>query len=127
MRAYDIDLDRDRALVEAWQAGDASAFDDLYRLYFDRLRAFCERRVGDRGDAEEIAQEAFAKALQALPRLSTAAGRASSRGTRSTRARSTTATTSGSRSRSTSATSIGRCAGSALATARCSTSANGRG
>ena len=70
MRAYDIDLDRDRALVEAWQAGDASAFDDLYRLYFDRLRAFCERRVGDRGDAEEIAQEAFAKALQALPRLS---------------------------------------------------------
>lgn len=70
VRADDIDLARDRALVEAWQAGDASAFDDLYRLYFDRLRAFCERRVGNRTDAEEIAQESFAKALQALPRLS---------------------------------------------------------
>ena len=48
LRAYDIDLDRDRALVEAWQAGDASAFDDLYRLYFDRLRARV-RQAGERG------------------------------------------------------------------------------
>jgi RNA polymerase sigma-70 factor (ECF subfamily) len=65
----DIDLARDRELVEAWQAGDATAFDDLYRRYFDRLRAFCQRRVGDRAEAEELAQEAFVKALQALPRF----------------------------------------------------------
>jgi RNA polymerase sigma factor (sigma-70 family) len=69
IRIEDIDLGRDRELVEAWQAGDASAFDDLYRRYFDRLRAFCQRRVGDRVEAEELAQEAFVKALQALPRF----------------------------------------------------------
>jgi RNA polymerase sigma-70 factor (ECF subfamily) len=69
IRIEDIDLGRDRALVEAWQAGDASAFDDLYTRYFDRLRAFCQRRVGDRVEAEELAQEAFVKALQALPRF----------------------------------------------------------
>ena len=69
IRADEIDLTRDRLLVEAWQAGDAAAFDDLYRRYFDRLRAFCQRRVGDRTEAEELAQEAFVKALQALPRF----------------------------------------------------------
>jgi RNA polymerase sigma-70 factor (ECF subfamily) len=69
LRFDDIDLDRDRLLVEAWQAGEATAFDELYRRYFDRLRAFCQRRVGDRADAEELAQEAFVRALQALPRL----------------------------------------------------------
>ena len=67
IRVEDIDLTRDRELVEAWQAGDASAFDDLYRRHFDRVRAFCQRRVGDRAEAEELAQEAFVKALQALP------------------------------------------------------------
>ena len=70
MRADEIDLARDRALVEAWQAGDNTAFDHLYLLYFDRLRSYCQRRVNDRGAAEELAQEAFVKALQALPRLS---------------------------------------------------------
>ena len=69
LRADDVDLNRDRLLVEAWQAGDASAFDDLYSMYFDRLRSFCQRKVGDPSEAEELAQEAFAKALQALPRF----------------------------------------------------------
>jgi RNA polymerase sigma factor (sigma-70 family) len=70
LRADDIDLSRDRALVEAWQSGEPRAFDELYLLYFDRVRAYCQRRVGDRSEAEEIAQEAFAKALQALPKFS---------------------------------------------------------
>ncbi|MCU1375744.1 MAG: polymerase subunit sigma-24, partial [Actinomycetia bacterium] len=69
MRADEIDLAEDRRLVEAWQAGDATAFDDLYRRYFGRLRGYCERRVGSAA-AEEVAQDAFVKALQALPRLS---------------------------------------------------------
>jgi RNA polymerase sigma-70 factor (ECF subfamily) len=69
IRADEIDLARDRRLVEAWQAGDTTAFEELYRAYFDRLRAHCERRVGSAA-AEEVAQDAFVKALQALPRLS---------------------------------------------------------
>ena len=67
IRVDDIDLAADRVLVERWQAGDRDAFDDLYRRHFTRLRSYCQRRVGDRDPAEEIAQEAFVKALQALP------------------------------------------------------------
>lgn len=62
-----VDIDADRAAVERFQAGDTAAFDLLYRQYYRRLRAFCQRRVGDAHDAEEIAQEAFAKAFAALP------------------------------------------------------------
>lgn len=68
-RAGAVDIDADRAIVERVQAGDTAAFDLLYRQYFGRLRAFCLRRVGDAHDAEEIAQEAFAKAYAALPTL----------------------------------------------------------
>lgn len=67
LRADDVDLGRDWGLVERFQAGDDAAFDDLYRRYFDRLRRYCERRVGDRHEAEELAQEAFVRALRALP------------------------------------------------------------
>src|SRR3954453_4186757 len=67
LRADDVDLDRDRVLVERFQAGDRDAFDDLYLRYFDRLRRFCQRRVGDPVEAEEVAQEAFVRALRAMP------------------------------------------------------------
>jgi len=69
IRADEVDLGRDRDLVERYQAGDPSAFDDLYERYFDRLRAYCHRRVGDSHEAEELAQEAFMRALRALPRF----------------------------------------------------------
>jgi len=62
-----VDLDRDRRLVLAYQAGDDGAFDELYRRYFPRLRLYCARRVGDSHVAEELAQEAFVKALRAMP------------------------------------------------------------
>lgn len=67
LRADDVDLIRDRQLVTRFQAGDTAAFDDLYRRYFARLQRFCLRRVGDPQEAEELAQEAFAKALRAMP------------------------------------------------------------
>jgi RNA polymerase sigma-70 factor (ECF subfamily) len=67
LRVDDVDLVRDRALVERFQEGDPAAFETLYRRYFDRLTRFCQKRVGDRHEAEEIAQEAFTRALRALP------------------------------------------------------------
>jgi RNA polymerase sigma-70 factor (ECF subfamily) len=67
LRLDDVDLVRDRALVERFQEGDAAAFDTLYTRYFGRLVRFCQKRVGDPHEAEEIAQEAFTKALRALP------------------------------------------------------------
>ena len=67
LRVDDVDLVRDRALVERFQEGDPAAFDTLYTRYFGRLVRFCQKRVGDPHEAEEIAQEAFTKALRALP------------------------------------------------------------
>jgi RNA polymerase sigma-70 factor (ECF subfamily) len=64
--AGEVDLSRDRALVERYQSGDVSAFDELYRRYFDRLVRFCGRRLDNRHEAEEVAQEAFVRALRSL-------------------------------------------------------------
>lgn len=63
----DVDLIRDRSLVESAQAGDIAAFGELYTRYFHRLVRFAVKRVGDRHEAEEIAQEAFVRAWRALP------------------------------------------------------------
>jgi RNA polymerase sigma-70 factor (ECF subfamily) len=69
LRADDVDLGRDRDLVQRFQNGDPSAFDELYRRYFDRLHRFCQRHTGDVHEAEEIAQEAFVKALRSMDTL----------------------------------------------------------
>ncbi|MDQ1375002.1 MAG: hypothetical protein QOJ09_2340 [Actinomycetota bacterium] len=69
LRADDVDLGRDRLLVEQFQAGDVAGFEDLYRRYYARLYRFCLKRVGDSAEAEEVTQEAFARAYTAMPRL----------------------------------------------------------
>ena len=63
----DVDLARDRALVNRAQAGDRAAFDDLYLRYYRRLYRFCLRRLHDPHESEDVAQEAFARAWRALP------------------------------------------------------------
>jgi RNA polymerase sigma-70 factor, ECF subfamily len=65
----DVDLDRDRALVERCQSGDSAAFGNLYARYYERLLRFCLRRLNDRHEAEDASQEAFARAWKALPRF----------------------------------------------------------
>jgi RNA polymerase sigma-70 factor (ECF subfamily) len=69
LRVDDVDLGRDRSLVEQFQAGDEGAFDDLYRRYFPRLYRYCLKRVGDTHEAEELAQEAFTRAYRHLDRF----------------------------------------------------------
>lgn len=64
-----VDLDRDRLLVLRYQRGDLDAFDELYRRYYPRLRQYCQRRVKDSHASEELAQEAFLRALRAMPRF----------------------------------------------------------
>ena len=64
-----VDLERDRALVERCQAGDSAAFGNLYARYYERLLRFCLRRLNDLHEAEDAAQEAFARAWKALPQF----------------------------------------------------------
>lgn len=64
-----VDLARDRGLVERCQAGDETAFADLYARYRQRLHRFCLRKLHAPDDADEAVQESFAKAWRALPRF----------------------------------------------------------
>ncbi len=68
-RDGDVDVARDRRLVERCQHGDRQAFDELYACYRRRLHRYCIQRLGDPGDAEDVVQEAFTRAWRALPRF----------------------------------------------------------
>lgn len=68
-RHDDVDLERDRALVDRCQAGDERAFEDLYLRYRGRLYRYCLRRTKSTAEAEDLVQETFARAWKALPRL----------------------------------------------------------
>jgi RNA polymerase sigma-70 factor (ECF subfamily) len=63
----EVDLARDRELVERCQAGDRTAFEELYRRYHRRLSHFCLRRLHEPFEAEDAAQEAFTRAWRAMP------------------------------------------------------------
>jgi RNA polymerase sigma factor (sigma-70 family) len=56
----------DAELVRRVRAGDDAAFEELFRRYEGRIRAFVAGRVGDRGRAEDVTQEAFLSALRRL-------------------------------------------------------------
>jgi RNA polymerase sigma-70 factor (ECF subfamily) len=57
---------RERDLVRAAQAGDASAFEELYRENVKRVYALCYRMAGNAQQAEELTQDAFVRAWQKL-------------------------------------------------------------
>ena len=60
--------DVDAALVRAAASGDCSAFEALYRRHASRVHGVIYRLVGyDRARAEDLAQDAFVRAWQALP------------------------------------------------------------
>ena len=52
--------------VELAQAGDLSAFEELYRRHVGRVHALCLRMCGDAREAEELTQDAFVRAWQKL-------------------------------------------------------------
>jgi RNA polymerase sigma-70 factor (ECF subfamily) len=56
----------DEELVEACQAGEASAFDILVARWEDRIRGAAFRFLGSEEEARDVAQEAFLKAFQAI-------------------------------------------------------------
>lgn len=48
--------------------GRMEAFDELYVRHYARIRALCRRQIGDPDEAEDLAQEAFVKALVGIER-----------------------------------------------------------
>jgi RNA polymerase sigma-70 factor (ECF subfamily) len=58
--------DADRELAEQARAGDVGAFEALIRRYQGWVFTLALRMVGDRAEAEDMAQEIFFKAYQGL-------------------------------------------------------------
>jgi RNA polymerase sigma-70 factor, ECF subfamily len=59
----------DAALIRAARRGDAGAVDELFRRHWPSAYRAAYLVVGDAGAAEDIAQEAFVKAIAALDRF----------------------------------------------------------
>lgn len=56
----------DEDLVEAFQSGDISAFDQLVRRWDRKIQGVVYRLVGNHEEARDVSQEAFLKAYRAL-------------------------------------------------------------
>ena len=59
----------DRELVDRAKAGDNAAFGELVRRFAPRVRRLTRHLVRGHADADDVAQEAFVRAHQALPRF----------------------------------------------------------
>ena len=57
------------SLLARAQAGDVSAFERLSGAYTDRLYMLLLRLLGDRGEAEDVAQEVMLRAWQGIARF----------------------------------------------------------
>lgn len=55
-----------RMLVKKAQNNDLSAFEELVRLFQNRIYSLCMRLTGNHADAQDLAQEAFIRAYRAL-------------------------------------------------------------
>ena len=65
-RTDDAARDEDAALLAATRAGDAEAFGRLYQRHVDAARRLAGQLAEDRGAAEDLVSEAFARVLAAL-------------------------------------------------------------
>ncbi len=61
-------------LIEQCRRGERSAFEQFVRRYQDRVFNLCWRMCGNRADAEDLTQEAFVRAIQAIDRFDGRAG-----------------------------------------------------
>lgn len=66
MTLQDMDDVDDSVLLNRAIRGEAEAFGELIRRYQTSVFNVCYRLVGDRGEAEDLAQEAFIRAYQRL-------------------------------------------------------------
>jgi RNA polymerase sigma-70 factor (ECF subfamily) len=62
----EVEIDLDAALMLKAQGGDVEAFAELFRRYSRPMINFAYRYVGDRGRAEELAQDVFLKLYRSM-------------------------------------------------------------
>ncbi len=68
--AVQVAAETDAALARLAAAGDAGAFESIYRRHAGRVHGVIVRLVGAQGvRAEDLTQEAFVRAWQALPKF----------------------------------------------------------
>lgn len=65
------DVSDDTRLLEAYRAGDSSALTALFNRYRKALYAYIARMTEGHGDADEIFQETWFRAIRHLPRYRT--------------------------------------------------------
>lgn len=65
-RAETVTPTSDAALVSQAKAGDAGAFEALYRAHCGRVHALCLRMTRNTAEAEDLTQEAFVRAWRKL-------------------------------------------------------------
>lgn len=63
------DKNRETALVLAAKNGNTNAFEELYKLYFEKIYALAQMTVKNSADAEDILQTTFVKAWQNIDKL----------------------------------------------------------
>jgi RNA polymerase sigma-70 factor, ECF subfamily len=61
-----MDDDTERRLVERLQRQDEAAFNELVRVYEQRVFALVQRMIGDRAEAEDLAQEVFVTVFKSI-------------------------------------------------------------
>jgi RNA polymerase sigma-70 factor (ECF subfamily) len=59
-----IESAHESRLVERFRQGDAQALSTLFEMHVDRVYGFARHILGNREDAEEVASEAFIRALR---------------------------------------------------------------
>ncbi len=62
-------MDNSKLLVKRSQKGDTRAFEELVKMYQDRIYALSYQLTGNHADAEDLAQNTFIKAYRALPKF----------------------------------------------------------
>ncbi len=60
---------RDNRLVSRTLAGNDEAYEDLVRLYYDRIRGLVYHHLHREDELDDALQDIFLKAFQALPRF----------------------------------------------------------
>lgn len=65
--SHSMDHGQEWLLIEKIRAGDQAGFEILMRQHAAKVVGLATRLIGDRGDAEDLAQEAFLRLHRALP------------------------------------------------------------